>query len=110
VLAYDYFHCSQLGGYSCQGCHFKRPHPQVEAVQTGQAGGLNSINLIYKNEEVSLAICGGYQLPKNASLTDYLIRLALQRHGNDRDLKPLDDIFEERARSVFLKRLGLRAH
>lgn len=56
VLAYEYFHYGQLGSYSCQGCHFKRPRPQVEAVQAGAAGDLSNFKLIYNEGEVPLAI------------------------------------------------------
>jgi hypothetical protein len=62
----------------------------------------------YKN--VFCSYLHGPLLPKNARLTDYLIRLALKKRGIDRDLKPLDDVFEERARKALLGRLGLRAN
>lgn len=62
----------------------------------------------YKN--VFCSYLHGPLLPKNARLTDYLIRLALKRRGIDRVLKPLDDVFEERARAALLGRLGLRAN
>lgn len=62
----------------------------------------------YKN--VFCSYLHGPLLPKNARLTDYLIRLALKRRGIDRVLKPLDDVFEERARKALLGRLGLRAN
>ena len=39
ALVYDYYHYGQLGAYSCPGCGFKRPRPQVEAVQSGGAAG-----------------------------------------------------------------------
>lgn len=62
----------------------------------------------YKN--VFCSYLHGPLLPKNARLTDYLISLALRRRGIDRELKPLDDVFEERARTALLGRLGLRAN
>ncbi|MFX4261801.1 type 1 glutamine amidotransferase [Pelotomaculum propionicicum] len=62
----------------------------------------------YKN--VFCSYLHGPLLPKNARLTDYLIRLALRRRDVDLELKPLDDIFEERARAALLGRLGLKAN
>lgn len=41
ALVYDYFHYGQLGSYSCPDCSFKRPKPQVEAVQAGTVGDLS---------------------------------------------------------------------
>ncbi len=52
----------------------------------------------------------GPLLPKNAGLTDKLIKLSLRRRGMDFDLKPLDDAFEEHARRSLLGRLGLKAN
>ncbi len=48
----------------------------------------------------------GPLLPKNTAVTDYLIKLALNRRGMDIELAPLDDSFERRANNVMLKRLG----
>ncbi|BAF59829.1 MAG: glutamine amidotransferase [Pelotomaculum sp.] len=59
----------------------------------------------YKN--VFCSYLHGPLLPKNAGLTDYLISLALRRRGCNRELTPLDDSFEDRARDVMLARLGL---
>jgi CobQ-like glutamine amidotransferase family enzyme len=62
----------------------------------------------YKN--VFCTYLHGPLLPKNARLADYLIRLALRRRGIDLEIKPLDDVFEERARTAMLGRLGLKAN
>ncbi len=59
----------------------------------------------YKN--VFCSYLHGPLLPKNTSLTDYLISLALQRRGIKRKLKLLNDSFENNARAVMLRRLGL---
>lgn len=62
----------------------------------------------YKN--VFCSYLHGPLLPKNARLADYLIRLSLRRRGVDLEIKPLDDVFEERARAAMLGRLGLKAN
>lgn len=49
----------------------------------------------------------GPLLPKNVRLTDYLIGLCLERRGTKKELKPLDDSFENRACEVMLRRMGL---
>ncbi len=61
----------------------------------------------YKN--VYCSYLHGPLLPKNARLTDRLIRLSLKRRGMKSDLKPLDDSIEEAARKVMLGRLGVRS-
>lgn len=63
-----------------------------------------------RHKNVFCSYLHGPLLPKNARLADYLIRLALRRRGVDRELKPLDDDFEERARVALLGRLGLKAN
>lgn len=37
-LAYKYYHYSQLGSYSCPGCGFSRPEPDVEGVEPQSRG------------------------------------------------------------------------
>ncbi|HOV78622.1 MAG TPA: glutamine amidotransferase [Bacillota bacterium] len=59
----------------------------------------------YKN--VFCSYLHGPLLPKNPELADLLIALSLKRRGMDVRLKPLDDGFEELARGVMLKRLGI---
>ncbi|MCL6558703.1 MAG: glutamine amidotransferase [Firmicutes bacterium] len=59
----------------------------------------------YKN--VFCSYLHGPLLPKNSSLTDYLLLLALRRRGDNRFLNALDDTFENRARQVMLRRLGV---
>ena len=62
-------------------------------------------------EGVSIKCHGSYLhgplLPKNVRLTDYLIGLCLERRGTKKELKPLDDSFENRACEVMLRRMGL---
>lgn len=60
----------------------------------------------YKN--VFCSYLHGPLLPKNPGLTDILVSLALKRQGGKGRLKHLDDSFEDRARRVMLKRLGIR--
>ena len=48
----------------------------------------------------SAATCTARCLPKNPSLADELIGLALQRRYGERDLAPLDDAFESRAHAA----------
>lgn len=60
----------------------------------------------YKN--VFCTYLHGPLLPKNPALTDHLLQLALRRRGMEADLSPLDDIFENRANRVMLRRLGIR--
>lgn len=74
----------------------------------GNNGRDNLEGARYKN--VFCSYLHGPLLPKNAGFTDKLIRLALRRRGIDQDLKPLDDIFEERARTALLGRLGFKAN
>ena len=62
----------------------------------------------YKN--VFCSYLHGPLLPKNAELTDKLIRLALKKRGLDPYLKPLDDAFERRAHTALLDRLGLKVN
>ncbi|NLJ76639.1 MAG: glutamine amidotransferase [Peptococcaceae bacterium] len=62
----------------------------------------------YKN--VFCSYLHGPLLPKNAALTDKLIRLALKKRGLEPYLKPLDDTFEQRAHTALLDRLGLKAN
>jgi len=38
LLVYNYCHYGQLGAYSCPDCGFKRPKPQVEAMEAGEEG------------------------------------------------------------------------
>ncbi|MBM7854326.1 CobQ-like glutamine amidotransferase family enzyme [Desulfohalotomaculum tongense] len=57
----------------------------------------------YKN--VFCSYLHGPLLPKNHQFTDYLIKLALQRRGIDKQLTPLDDSFEKSANNTMLNRL-----
>lgn len=59
----------------------------------------------YKN--VFCSYMHGPLLPKNPALTDYFIRLALERRGRDGFLAPLDDGFEDAANQVMLSRLKI---
>ncbi len=49
----------------------------------------------------------GPLLPKNTTLTDYLLTLALQKRGVKTKLKILNDSFENNACTIMLRRLGL---
>ncbi|MCL6558483.1 MAG: MurT ligase domain-containing protein [Firmicutes bacterium] len=55
-LLYDFFHYGQLGAYRCPGCGFKRPGPQVEALDPKVVDGVTGCRLFYRKREVSLAI------------------------------------------------------
>jgi hypothetical protein len=57
----------------------------------------------YKN--VFCSYMHGPMLPKNSTLTDYLIQLALNRRGMNIQLQPLDDNLENSANEVMLSRL-----
>jgi CobQ-like glutamine amidotransferase family enzyme len=50
----------------------------------------------------------GPLLPKNSHLTDYLLKLALERRSHKLFIERLDDSFEESARRVMLRRMGLK--
>lgn len=71
----------------------------------GNNGRDGSEGARYKN--VFCSYLHGPLLPKNPRLADSLISLALERRGMAHRLKPLDDTFEDRARRVMLKRLGI---
>lgn len=60
----------------------------------------------YKN--VFCTYLHGPLLPKNATLTDYLIALALERRGLEHKINLLDNSFEDNACQVMLRRLGFR--
>ncbi len=60
----------------------------------------------YKN--VFCSYLHGPLLPKNNRLTDALISLALRRRGLNYQLKSLDDDFEDQARGVMFKRMGIK--
>lgn len=57
----------------------------------------------YKN--VFCSYLYGPLLPKNSMLTDHLIKLSLNKKGEQVELAPLDDSLEEQANQVMLKRL-----
>jgi UDP-N-acetylmuramyl tripeptide synthase len=56
ALDYRFFHYSQLGLYSCPGCEFSRPVPQVEAFEPKVEGGQTRCRLVYDGREVELAV------------------------------------------------------
>ena len=70
----------------------------------GNNGEDSGEGAVYKN--VYCSYMHGSLLPKNPSLADYLIELALKRKYKDfESLKPLDDSLEELARKFAISRL-----
>jgi hypothetical protein len=61
-----------------------------------------------RHKNVFCSYLHGPLLPKNSHLTDYLLKLALERRSHKLFIERLDDSFEESARRVMLRRMGLK--
>lgn len=55
-LRYRHYQYSQLGSFFCEGCGFKRPVPQIEALGVKALGTANQCMVKYHGGEVSLSI------------------------------------------------------
>ncbi|RJX18562.1 MAG: glutamine amidotransferase [Ammonifex sp.] len=106
----------EFGGHKVQACGFENHSGQTFLGNIkplgrvlkgyGNNGRDGFEGARYKN--VFCSYLHGPLLPKNSHLTDYLLRLALNRRGDKRFIKGLDDTFEKNARRVMLRRMGVK--
>ncbi|MBO8138631.1 MAG: DUF1727 domain-containing protein [Desulfotomaculum sp.] len=63
-LHYSYYHYSQLGGYRCPSCHFKRPKPDVEGTDVSTVNGGYSTRVCFSEgcSSINLQTAGFYNL------------------------------------------------
>lgn len=55
-LHYDYYQYSQLGAYSCNGCGFRRPQPDIAADEVETAGTMSRCRVSYPGGAAILSL------------------------------------------------------
>jgi len=76
-LQYSLFHYGQLGIYSCSGCDFRRPQPEIEAVQVVEDNG--AIGFQVDQEHYGLPLPGSYNLYNALAAFCAAVRLGIDR-------------------------------
>ncbi|QRG86136.1 type 1 glutamine amidotransferase [Bulleidia sp. zg-1006] len=97
----------QVLGFENHGGQTKQVETPFGRVLSGHGNEYKGSSEGFMNEQVIATYIHGPLLPKNPEVADFVLQRALARKGMTMALKSLDDEWENKAKEVMLKRMGL---